>query len=113
MASHLERLVYLNGEYMHGGEAKVSIFDRGLLFADAVYEGLGIRNGRIIDFEKHMARLKRSLGELNIPEPLSKDELQRVFSTLITKIFNGSFPPLTGPEDSTRSPLTTPPPVAR
>ena len=85
MASHLERLVYLNGEYMHGGEAKVSIFDRGLLFADAVYEGLGIRNGRIIDFEKHMARLKRSLGELNIPEPLSKDELQRVFSTLITK----------------------------
>ena len=85
MASHLERLVYLNGDYMRGGEAQVSIFDRGLLFADAVYEGLGIRNGRIIDFEKHMARLRRSLGELNIPEPLTTDELQQVFATLIAE----------------------------
>ena len=85
MASHLERLVYLNGDYVRGGEAKISIFDRGLLFADAVYEGLGIRNGRIIDLEKHMGRLRRSLGELNIPEPLSKDELQDVFATLIAE----------------------------
>ena len=47
MASHLDRIIYLNGQFMRGGDARISIFDRGLLFADAVYEGLGIRNGYV------------------------------------------------------------------
>lgn len=83
MASHLKRIVYLNGEFIPGGEATVSIFDRGLLFADAVYEGLGVRNGRIIDFEMHMARLRRSLGELDIPEPNSEEGFRTILETLI------------------------------
>ena len=83
MASHLERIVYLNGEFIPGGEASVSIFDRGLLFADAVYEGLGVRNGRIVDFGMHMARLRRSMGELDIPEPHSEAEFRTILEELI------------------------------
>lgn len=84
MAPYLNRIVYLNGEYIKAGQAKLSIFDRGLLFADAVYEGLGVLDGRIIDFKMHHGRLRRSLGELSIPEPLSADEIQSMLQRLIT-----------------------------
>ncbi|MEM7068511.1 MAG: D-amino acid aminotransferase [Pseudomonadota bacterium] len=84
VAPHLERTVYLNGEFLPGKEANISIFDRGLLFADAVYEGLGVRNGRIIDFDNHMKRLRRSLGELAIPEPKSEVEFAAILQKLIS-----------------------------
>ena len=84
VAPHLDRIVYLNGEFIKAGEAKLSIFDRGLLFADAVYEGLGVLDGRIIDFEMHHGRLRRSLGELSIPEPLSAAEIRTLLQRLIT-----------------------------
>lgn len=83
VGSHLDRTVYLNGEFLKARDAKLSIFDRGLLFADAVYEGLGVLDGRIIDFEMHYGRLKRSLGEVSIPEPLSRDEILAVLRRLI------------------------------
>ena len=56
-----ERIIYLNGEYLHESAAKISIFDRGLLFADAVYEGFGILDSNIVDFIHHMQRLERSI----------------------------------------------------
>ena len=49
----MSRIVYLNGAFVPEAEAKLPIFDRGLLFADAVYEGFGILDGQIIDFQKH------------------------------------------------------------
>ncbi|WP_417595118.1 aminotransferase class IV [Parasphingorhabdus sp.] len=58
--------VYLNGDYLPKSSAKISIFDRGLLFADAVYEVVSVINGRLIDMVRHIARLERSLGELSI-----------------------------------------------
>lgn len=67
------RTVYLNGEFVPEDQASLPIFDRGLLFADAVYEGLGVLDGQIIDFVHHMARLRRSLGELEIAEPMDQD----------------------------------------
>ena len=70
----MSRIVYLNGVFLPESEAKLPIFDRGLLFADAVYEGLGVLDGQIIDFQAHMGRLRRSLGELSMPEPMSQDE---------------------------------------
>ena len=45
-----ERIIYLNGDYLAESEAKLPVFDRGLLFADAVYEGFGILDGQIGDF---------------------------------------------------------------
>lgn len=58
--------VYLNGDYVPKLSAKISIFDRGLLFSDAVYEVISVVNRRLIDIDRHIARLERSLGELSI-----------------------------------------------
>ena len=71
----MERTVFLNGEFMPEGAARLPIFDRGLLFADSVYEGFGILDSQITDFEYHMNRLDRSLGELNIPSPMMRDDM--------------------------------------
>lgn len=60
------RIVYLNGEYVPKSAAKISVFDRGLLFSDAVYEVISVIGGRLIDLERHITRLERSLGELSI-----------------------------------------------
>ena len=79
----MERTVFLNGDFMPEGEAKVPIFDRGLLFADSVYEGFGILDSQIVDYEYHMNRLDRSLGELDMPWPMSRDDLLVAMMTLI------------------------------
>jgi D-alanine transaminase len=73
--SKTERTVYVNGSYCRESEARVSIFDRGFLFADAVYEVTCVLGGRLVDFQGHMARLRRSLNELGIPSPLGEDDI--------------------------------------
>ena len=78
----MERTVFLNGEFMPEGKATVPIFDRGLLFADSVYEGWYPRS-QIVDYEYHMNRLGRSLGELDMPWPMSRDELLVAMMKLI------------------------------
>jgi D-alanine transaminase len=60
------RTIYLNGNYIPETEGKVSVFDRGFLFADSVYEVVSVLNGRLVDFDGHVRRLARSLGELGI-----------------------------------------------
>ena len=79
----MARTVYLNGEYLPSEQAKVSIFDRGLLFGDAVYEVAGVLDGKLIDFSNHMARLKNSLTALSIPAPLSDSEILNAYRQLI------------------------------
>ena len=81
----MTRTVYINGRYCAPEEAQVSIFDRGLLFADAVYEVAGVYKGRLIDFAQHMARLERSLGELSIPRPMSDDEILAVMREMVAR----------------------------
>jgi len=71
----MSRTVYLNGKYLPANEAQVSIFDRGLLFADAIYEVAGVIDGKLLDFASHMARLDRSLGEMDMPAPLTHEEI--------------------------------------
>ncbi len=60
------RMIYLNGQFVPENEGKVSVFDRGFLFADAVYEVVSVLDGRLVDFDGHVARLARSLGEIGI-----------------------------------------------
>jgi len=79
----MTRTVYVNGEYLPETEAKVSIFDRGFLMADAVYEVTSVLDGKLIDFEGHAVRLARSLNELDMPQPLSKDELLDIHRELV------------------------------
>lgn len=60
------RMIYLNGQFVPENEGKVSVFDRGFLFADAVYEVVSVLDGKLVDFDGHVARLARSLGEIGI-----------------------------------------------
>lgn len=70
----MTRTVYVNGEYLPEDQAKVSVFDRGFLMADAVYEVVSVLNGKLLDFAGHMARLSRSLDALAMINPMSGDE---------------------------------------
>ena len=67
----MTRTVYLNGEYFLENEAKISVFDRGFLMADAVYEVTSVLDGKLIDFTGHADRLNRSLDELDMENPIS------------------------------------------
>lgn len=59
-------MIYLNGEFVPRDQAKVSVYDRGLLFADAVYEVVSVIDRRLLDMDRHISRLQRSLAELSI-----------------------------------------------
>lgn len=61
--------VYLNGAFLPARDAQISPFDRGFLFSQSVYEVTSVYNGKLIDFEPHMARLKRSLQGVEIEMP--------------------------------------------
>ncbi|MCY4148265.1 MAG: D-amino acid aminotransferase [Gammaproteobacteria bacterium] len=71
----LQRTIYLNGEYLPESQAKISIFDRGTLFGDAVYDVVPVLSDRFINFDKHYLRLTRSLDSLSIPCPVSSKDL--------------------------------------
>lgn len=84
-SAHSERTVYLNGAFVPDTAATVSIFDRGLLFADSVYEGFGLIDGQMIDYLRHFERLEQSLSKLEIPLPMGRDELWHVLAELIER----------------------------
>lgn len=60
------RTIYLNAQYIPENEGKVSVFDRGFLFSDSVYEVVSVLDGKLVDFDGHARRLARSLAELGI-----------------------------------------------
>ena len=79
----MPRIVYLNGEYVPEEQAKVSIFDRGFLMADAVYEVTAVLDGNLVDFDGHAARLARSLRELRMPSPCDTQTLLAIHQKLV------------------------------
>ena len=79
----MTRTVYVNGKYLPENEATVSIFDRGFLFADGVYEVTSVLDGKLIDFDGHAKRLVRSLGELGMRNPIETEELLEVHRELV------------------------------
>lgn len=81
----MNRIVYVNGAYMPEQEATVSIFDRGFLMADGVYEVTSVLQGKLIDFEGHAQRLKRSLDALDMAMPMPIDELLGVHRELVAR----------------------------
>ena len=76
-------LCYLNGEFQPLRDARISVLDRGFIFGDGVYEVLPAYDGKVFRFDQHMARLDRSLGELRIPNPLTREEWLGVARRLI------------------------------
>ena len=81
----MTRTVYLNGDYLPETEAKVSIFDRGFLMADGVYEVTSVLGGKLIDFPGHAARLERSMSELEMTSPIAMDDLLAVHRELVRR----------------------------
>ncbi|WP_213990745.1 D-amino-acid transaminase [Sodalis sp. dw_96] len=79
----MTRTVYINGEYVPESEAKISIFDRGFLFADAVYEVMAVLNGRLLENAGHIARLERSCRELKLRLPVTAAALEIIQHKLI------------------------------
>ena len=81
----MTRIVYVNGAYVPEAEAKVSVFDRGFLMADGVYEVTSVLGGKLVDFAGHAARLERSLSELDMASPVSMDTLLDIHRELLVR----------------------------
>ncbi|HYE34861.1 D-amino acid aminotransferase [Methylocaldum sp.] len=76
-------LVYLNGDYLPVGEAKVSVLDRGFLFGDGVYEVVPVYGGRPFRLDEHLRRLDGSLHGIRMANPLPDDRWAEIFNRLI------------------------------
>ncbi|WP_251978333.1 D-amino-acid transaminase [Salinicola avicenniae] len=80
-----QRTVYIDNNYVAEQDAKVSIFDRGFLFADGVYEVCSVLGGKLVDFEGHMRRLRRSAAELELPLPWADEALLEIHRELVRR----------------------------
>jgi len=78
-------IVYVNGQYMAAAQASISVFDRGFLFADAVYEVTSVVRGRLVDHMAHLQRLQRSLAAIDLSLPLGMAELEAIQKELVRR----------------------------
>ena len=76
-------LVYLNGAFLPPEQARVSVFDRGFVFADGVYEVIPAYGGRPFRLPQHLARLDNSLAGIRLANPLTVRDWQTVFTRLV------------------------------
>jgi len=81
----LSQIAYVNGAYVPLSEAKVSILDRGFLFADGIYEVSAVLDGKLVDNASHLARLQRSVGEISLPLPESLERIVEIQRELIAR----------------------------
>jgi D-alanine transaminase len=103
-------IAYLNGQFLPLADTRVSVLDRGLLFAEAVYEVTAVIEGRLVDSASHMARLERSATAIGLTLPLSSDAIEAVQKDLArrNKLDEGLiYLQLTGGADAGRDFLTS------
>ncbi len=81
----MDGIVFLNGEYLKADEAKVSVFDRGYMFGDGVYEVVPVVNYTVLDREPFLERFGRSLSELDLAWPMNKNEFLNMIDELVKK----------------------------
>jgi len=81
----MTKYAYVNGDIVPESDATVSIFDRGFLFADGVYEVTSVINGKLVDNATHLERLNRSLRELSMTASLSNEQIEQAQQALIEK----------------------------
>ncbi len=79
----MSRIFYVNGDFVAEEDAKISVLDRGFLFADAVYEVSTVLAGKLIDNKAHLRRLARSLSELAMVAPCSDESILEAQHKLI------------------------------
>src|SRR6478735_66771 len=87
----LDSIAYVNGSFMPLSEAKVSVLDRGFLFADGIYEVAAVLDGKLVDNGSHLARLERSVGEISLKLPESLERIVEIQKELVArnKLANG------------------------
>jgi len=81
----LDSIAYVNGTFVLLSEAKVSVLDRGFLFADGIYEVSAVLDGKLVDNDSHLARLERSVGEIKLPLPETIERIKQIQRELITR----------------------------
>ena len=81
----MDRIAYVNGSFVPLAEAKVSVLDRGFLFADGIYEVAAVLDGKLIDNASHLARLERSVGEIALALPETLPRIQEIQKELIAR----------------------------
>ena len=75
----------MNGGFFSKKEASISVFDRGFLFSDSVYEVTAVLDGKLVDWKEHFARLIRSLGHLNIENNFQEEDFYQIQRKLINE----------------------------
>src|ERR1017187_8720095 len=83
--TRLDRIAYINGSFVPLSEAKVSVLDRGFLFADGIYEVAAVLDGKLIDNASHLARLERSVGEIALALLETTDRIQEIHRELVAR----------------------------
>ncbi len=83
MTPENEWIAYVNGQYVPQSEAKLSIFDHGILYGDGVYDTWCAWNGYIFNMDQHIDRLFRSIHAFQIDMPLSKEELKKIIIEVV------------------------------
>lgn len=78
-------IAYVNGQFLPLDEARVSVLDRGFLFAEAVYEVTAVLDGRLIDSASHLVRLERSAAAIGLSLPVSLTEIETVQKELAAR----------------------------
>jgi branched-chain amino acid aminotransferase len=68
--------IYLDGRFVQKEEAKISVFDHGLLYGDGVFEGIRAYNGKVFRLDAHIDRLYDSAKTIDLKPPLAKEELK-------------------------------------
>ncbi len=81
----MSRIAYVNGEFLPIEQAKVSVLDRGFLFADGIYEVTAVLDGKLVDFGPHVVRLERSLKEIGMPMPMPAAELEALHREMVRR----------------------------
>jgi branched-chain amino acid aminotransferase len=80
-----ELTIYLDGKFLPESEAKVSVFDHGLLYGDGIFEGIRFYNGRVFKLEEHLDRLWDSARSICLEIPLSKEAMTEALLETIRK----------------------------
>ena len=81
----MDKIAYVNGSFVPMADAKVSVLDRGFLFADGIYEVAAVLEGKLIDNASHLARLERSVGEIALALPETLERIQEIQRELIAR----------------------------
>lgn len=79
----MSRVVYLNGELVPEEDARVSVYDHGLLYGDGAFEGIRVYSGKVFKLREHIVRLYRSAHAMMINLPITEEEMEQAILTAL------------------------------